>query len=42
VANGVVVSRVGRISAQAGLRVLDQDGVQLLIEERGFDHFASD
>lgn len=37
---GVVVSRVGFITANAGLRVLDQKGVQLPIKERGFDHFA--
>jgi thiamine-monophosphate kinase len=39
-AAGVAVNRVGRITAAAGLRVIGPDGVQLLIEERGFDHFA--
>ncbi len=39
-AAGVAVSRVGCITANAGLRVLDQNGVQLPIKERGFDHFA--
>lgn len=37
---GVAVSRVGRISLSPELRVLDQNGMQLPIKERGFDHFA--
>lgn len=36
----VAVCRVGCITASAGMRVLDKNGVQLPIEERGFDHFA--
>jgi thiamine-monophosphate kinase len=39
-ATGVALSRVGRISAQSGLRVIGLDGLPLNIEERGFDHFA--
>jgi thiamine-monophosphate kinase len=39
-ASGVALSRVGRISEQAGLRVIGRDGLPLKIEERGFDHFA--
>ena len=37
---GVAVSRVGRITLSPELRVLDQNGMQLPIKERGFDHFA--
>jgi thiamine-monophosphate kinase len=37
---GVAVSRVGRITLYPELHVLDQNGVQLPIKERGFDHFA--
>ena len=37
---GVAVSRVGRITLSPELLVLDQNGVQLPIKERGFDHFA--
>lgn len=37
---GVAVSRVGRITLSPELLVLDQNGVQLPITERGFDHFA--
>ncbi len=37
---GVALSRIGQISAQAGLRVCDQTGSPVLIQERGFDHFA--
>jgi thiamine-monophosphate kinase len=40
-AAGVALSRIGCISGPAGLRVLDQNGVQLPIKERGFDHFAA-
>lgn len=39
-AAGVVLSRIGRVSEPAGLRIIGRDGVHLLIEERGFDHFA--
>jgi thiamine-monophosphate kinase len=37
---GVAVSRIGRISRQAGLRVIAADGQALSIKERGFDHFV--
>ena len=40
-AAGVAVQRIGRIGSNAGLRVIDQDGLQLQIQERGFDHFAN-
>jgi len=40
-AAGVVLSRIGGISEQSGLRVIGRDGLPLAIEERGFDHFAS-
>lgn len=39
-AAGVCVSRAGCVTEHAGLRVLDQNGLQLPIKERGFDHFA--
>jgi len=38
---GVSVHRIGRIGSVAGLRVIGQDGRQLQIQERGFDHFAN-
>jgi thiamine-monophosphate kinase len=37
----VALSRIGRISALSGLRVVGADGLPLKIEERGFDHFAA-
>ncbi len=37
---GVAVARIGRITGQAGLRVLDEHGNQMAIRARGFDHFA--
>lgn len=37
---GVALSRIGQVSAQAGLRVRDPAGLPVLIQERGFDHFA--
>ena len=40
-AAGVAVRRIGRIGSNAGLRVIGQDGQQLQIQERGFDHFAN-
>jgi thiamine-monophosphate kinase len=40
-AAGVAVHRIGRIGSNAGLRVIGQDGQQLQIQERGFDHFAN-
>ncbi len=40
-AAGVAVHRIGRIGSNVGLRVIGQDGQQLQIQERGFDHFAN-
>jgi len=40
-AAGVAVHRIGRIGSNLGLRVIGQDGQQLQIQERGFDHFAN-
>jgi thiamine-monophosphate kinase len=40
-AAGVAVHRIGRIESNLGLRVIGQDGQQLQIQERGFDHFAN-
>ncbi len=40
-AAGVAVHRIGCIGSNAGLRVIGQDGQQLQIQERGFDHFAN-
>ncbi len=37
---GVTVTRIGRITDQAGLRLLDGAGREMDIRERGFDHFA--
>jgi len=39
-AAGVRVSRIGRITAQSGLRVLAANGLAMNIEAQGFDHFA--
>lgn len=39
-AAGVSVSRVGRITAEPGLRLLDGEGREMDIGEKGFDHFA--
>ncbi|MFZ9627361.1 MAG: thiamine-phosphate kinase [Burkholderiaceae bacterium] len=36
---GVPVTRIGRMSAQAGLRVMDAEGRLLAQGEQGFDHF---
>jgi len=38
---GVVVTRIGRITAGQGLRVLDSQGRPLTPTGRGFDHFAA-
>ncbi len=38
-AAGVHVTRIGRITAESGLRVLAADGAAMNIEEVGFDHF---
>lgn len=34
------LSRIGTIRRGTGLRILDADGLELVIEHRGFDHFA--
>lgn len=39
-AAGVALTRIGHITAQTGLRLLDGAGRQMAIQERGFDHFA--
>jgi len=38
---GVGVSRIGRIDAEPGLRVLGADGAPLALPWRAFDHFAA-
>ncbi|OJZ09579.1 MAG: thiamine-phosphate kinase [Thiobacillus sp. 63-78] len=40
-AAGVAVSRIGRITAEPGLNVLDADGQPLPIAHTGYDHFAA-
>ena len=37
---GVTVSCIGRITAQAGLQVLDAQGEPMMIDKTGYDHFA--
>ena len=37
---GVTVTRIGRISAEPGLAVIDADGQPLPFEHTGYDHFA--
>jgi len=37
---GVAVSCIGRITAQAGLQVLDAQGERMIIDKTGYDHFA--
>ena len=37
---GVAVTRIGRITAEAGLAVIDADGQPLPFEHTGYDHFA--
>jgi thiamine-monophosphate kinase len=39
-ASAMTVTRVGRITAESGLRLLDAEGRDMAIGERGFDHFA--
>ncbi len=39
--SAVAVARVGRITAEAGLVVVDADGQPLPIERTGYDHFAA-
>lgn len=38
---GVAVTRVGRITAEPGLVVIDADGQPLTLTHTGFDHFAA-
>lgn len=40
-AAGVPVTRVGRIVAGAGLRVLDERGAEVAIDVHGYDHFVA-
>ncbi|MNY68670.1 Thiamine-monophosphate kinase [compost metagenome] len=37
---GVAISKVGRIVAEPGLRLLDQHGTAVTLERLGYDHFA--
>ncbi|MFO1326182.1 MAG: thiamine-phosphate kinase [Rubrivivax sp.] len=37
---GVAVTPIGRIEAEPGLRVVDEDGRARAVDARGFDHFA--
>ena len=37
---GVPVSRIGRVVAGKGIRILDEEGGQIALEKYGFDHFA--
>jgi thiamine-monophosphate kinase len=39
-AAGVPLSRIGRITAESGLRLLDGEGREMDVREKGFDHFA--
>ncbi|NNG25237.1 thiamine-phosphate kinase [Telluria aromaticivorans] len=39
-ASGTAVTRVGRIEAEAGLRLVDADGTPLHLELSGWDHFS--
>lgn len=39
-AAGVQACRIGRITAEAGLRLLDGEGREMAVGEQGFDHFA--
>ncbi|HRH81765.1 MAG TPA: thiamine-phosphate kinase [Thiobacillaceae bacterium] len=41
-AAGVALSRVGRITAGAGLRLLDAYGREMALPARGFDHFGAE
>ncbi len=38
-ASGTPLARIGRITAPAGLRLLDADGREVAVRSRGFDHF---
>ncbi|MFZ3173635.1 MAG: thiamine-phosphate kinase [Thiobacillus sp.] len=37
---GVAVTRIGRITAEPGLSVIDADGQQLQFDKAGYDHFV--
>ena len=37
---GVPVSRIGRVVAGKGIRILDEEGGEITLEKYGFDHFA--
>ena len=39
---GVAVTRIGRITTESGLAVLDTEGHPLTIEHTGFNHFATE
>jgi len=38
---GIEVTRIGRITAESGLRVIGTDGLPLSFDRTGYDHFAS-
>jgi thiamine-monophosphate kinase len=38
---GVTVTRIGRITAEAGLSVIDANGQSLSFDKTGYDHFAT-
>jgi len=38
---GVAVTRIGHITAEAGLAVVGPDGQRLAVEHTGYDHFAA-
>lgn len=37
---GVAVTRIGHVTAQSGLQVLDAQGERMTIDKTGYDHFA--
>ena len=39
---GVTVTRIGRITAESGLAVLDADGQRITTEHTGYNHFAAE
>lgn len=39
---GISVTRIGQIDAEPGLHVLDQQGKELVLYRKGFDHFDND
>lgn len=40
--HGQALARIGEMSAEAGLRVLDENGAQLALPAGGYDHFSGD